>query len=108
MAEFKSKVFKKFKGKCAYCGNDITIGNMTIDHINPKSNGGSLALHNCFPACLRCNSIKADGTVEEMRNKIIYSMNEIMSNKHFQMARKYKLVSIESKEIKFYFEHKNE
>ena len=30
-------IHKKFGGKCAYCGNDITIDNFQMDHLIPKA-----------------------------------------------------------------------
>ena len=104
MYEFKKKIFSKFEGKCAYCGNEITIDNMTVDHIRPKSKGGSLSTFNCYPACSRCNTLKGDGTVEDLRNKIKYSLNQLKKSKEYQIARKYKLVSSLDEEVVFYFE----
>lgn len=104
MSDFKTKVFEKFNGRCAYCGNEITVNNMTVDHIYPKSLGGSLSMFNCNPSCTRCNTLKANGTVEELREKILNSIQELKTNKHFQMVKKYKLTEIISEEVKFYFE----
>lgn len=41
---------------CAYCLGVAT----TIDHIVPKSRGGTLALENSAPACVTCNGTKGD------------------------------------------------
>ena len=104
MSDFKRSIFEKFGGKCAYCGNEITINNMTIDHVIPRSEGGSNSYLNCFPSCSRCNSIKANGTIEEMRDSIIYSVQKLKTDRNFQMARKYKMISSLSEEVTFYFE----
>jgi len=42
---------------CHYCGN---AKGTTIDHIVPKSLGGTLYLWNIQPACATCNHKKAD------------------------------------------------
>ena len=108
MSDFKRKIYDKFGGRCAYCGNEITLNNMTVDHVNPKCNGGSNSYLNCFPSCQRCNSIKADGTVEEMRAKIVDSLQKLKTDRNFQMVRKYKMISLLCEEVTFYFENEEE
>jgi 5-methylcytosine-specific restriction endonuclease McrA len=39
---------------CVYCGGKAT----TLDHIHPKSDGGSNGWSNMAPSCLTCNSKK--------------------------------------------------
>lgn len=54
----------KYGGKCAYCG-DISSDNMSIDHMIPRSRGGSNCESNLMPSCRSCNSTKGTKTVEE-------------------------------------------
>jgi len=49
---------KKYNGRCAYCGCDITLKTMQVDHIKPKINGGNDDLENLNPACRVCNNWK--------------------------------------------------
>jgi 5-methylcytosine-specific restriction endonuclease McrA len=46
---------------CAYCGGSAD----TVDHIVPRSRGGTLTWDNAVAACLRCNHRKADRTPAE-------------------------------------------
>ncbi|MRJ75680.1 HNH endonuclease [Aeromicrobium sp. SMF47] len=46
---------------CAYCGGQAE----TVDHIVPRSRGGTLTWDNAVAACLRCNHRKADRTPSE-------------------------------------------
>ncbi len=46
---------------CAYCGGHAE----TVDHIIPRSRGGTLTWDNAVAACQRCNHRKADRTPEE-------------------------------------------
>ncbi|OGI17344.1 MAG: HNH endonuclease [Candidatus Melainabacteria bacterium RIFOXYA12_FULL_32_12] len=48
---------------CQYCGK--VSSSLTIDHIIPKSKGGKSTWENVVAACARCNSLKADKTLEE-------------------------------------------
>lgn len=46
---------------CGYCGGSAE----TVDHIVPRSRGGTLTWDNAVAACLRCNHRKADRTPHE-------------------------------------------
>ena len=46
---------------CGYCGGRAE----TVDHIVPRSRGGTLTWDNAVAACIRCNHRKADRTPAE-------------------------------------------
>ena len=45
---------------CQYCGDRFTEKDLTIDHIIPKSKGGSTDWENVVAACGHCNQIKSN------------------------------------------------
>jgi 5-methylcytosine-specific restriction endonuclease McrA len=47
---------------CAYCAKRAD----TIDHVLPRSRGGSHSWENCVAACRACNSRKADRLLSEL------------------------------------------
>lgn len=47
---------------CAYCGRRAE----TIDHVIPRSRGGTHAWENCVASCMTCNIRKADRLLEEI------------------------------------------
>jgi 5-methylcytosine-specific restriction endonuclease McrA len=49
-------------GRCAYCGDKGS----TIDHVVPRSRGGTHTWENVVLACLPCNSRKGDRLVAEL------------------------------------------
>ena len=61
----KQKILDKTNGSCAYCGTDLSLESMTVDHIIPISKEGSNDLDNLFPACSTCNHLKDSMTLEE-------------------------------------------
>lgn len=48
--------------RCAYCGRQAE----TIDHVVPRSRGGTHTWENCVASCMRCNHSKADRLIEEL------------------------------------------
>ncbi len=64
--EFENKrqaILAYFRYQCQYCGT--RQGMMTVDHVIPKSRGGTDAWGNLTCACKACNDKKGDGTPEE-------------------------------------------
>ncbi len=56
-------LLQKFNRKCAYCGKkDVPL---EIEHIVPKSRGGSDRVSNLTIACHECNQSKGNQTAEE-------------------------------------------
>jgi 5-methylcytosine-specific restriction endonuclease McrA len=61
--EVKEYLLDKWGRKCAYCGNtDVPL---EVEHIVPKSRGGTDRVSNLTIACRTCNLTKGDQTAEE-------------------------------------------
>ena len=54
-------VFSKTKGRCSYCEEKAT----EIDHIIPRSNGGTNSSYNLTPVCRPCNEKKSNLSLKE-------------------------------------------
>jgi 5-methylcytosine-specific restriction endonuclease McrA len=54
---------------CAYCGGKR--GPMTVDHVIPKTQGGSDTWENLVCACERCNNKKGDRTPKSAGMKLV-------------------------------------
>lgn len=62
--ETRKKILKKSNGLCARCGVGLEIKvNMTVDHVLPKSKGGSNDFDNLVALCWNCNKNKGDKIV---------------------------------------------
>lgn len=61
-------LYEKQNKKCAYCERkfDGTF-DCNIDHIIPKSRGGTNSIENLCLSCISCNNAKANMTGEEFR-----------------------------------------
>jgi 5-methylcytosine-specific restriction endonuclease McrA len=58
----RKAVFARDGGRCVYCAAAAT----SLDHVVPKSRGGSHTWDNVVSACGRCNHIKADRGISEL------------------------------------------
>lgn len=52
---FRQSIFESWDHKCCFCGREAT----TLDHLRPKSLGGSSFRGNLAACCRRCNKAKA-------------------------------------------------
>jgi hypothetical protein len=61
---------------CAYCGGSIEDGiTLTLDHLIPHCQGGRNTNNNLITACRRCNSSRADRTVETFVDSVANYLN---------------------------------
>lgn len=58
----RAGVLRRDARRCAYCARRAD----TIDHVIPRSRGGSHSWENCVAACRACNSRKADRMIDEL------------------------------------------
>ncbi|MES4908211.1 RNA-guided endonuclease IscB [Streptomyces sp. NPDC000395] len=65
--EVRGYLLAKFGHACVYCG--ITNVPLNIDHVQPRSRGGSDRISNLVPACIPCNEAKSNRPVEEFAPK---------------------------------------
>jgi len=87
------KVYEKFNGHCAYCGKEIALKDMQVDHIIPIAhsiygtrekaeevrrmfeNGGINDTDNLMPACRQCNFYKGAMDVEHFRQRLLSELD---------------------------------
>ena len=56
---------------CQYCGKVFSARDLTLDHVIPKSRGGSSRWENLVAACNACNRRKDDKTTDEAGMKVL-------------------------------------
>ena len=61
----RKNILRRDNNECQYCGTKK--GNMTVDHIIPKSRGGTDSWYNLITACVDCNNKKGNKTPEEAK-----------------------------------------
>lgn len=99
-------VFEKTQGRCAYCGKELS-DDATIDHVIPRSKGGSNSLDNLLPSCRSCNTSKGVKSLEEFRFWRTFKVNNtptFTTEQLLYLSTKVELSKLFPPLIKFYFE----
>lgn len=114
----RQEVYDKCGGHCAYCGKDLSIKEMQVDHITPRwhtlseeqANKANLVkgthyIDNLNPSCARCNKWKSTYSLERFRNVIETSLDRLnRDSPNYRLALDYGLITEIRKPIVFYFE----
>lgn len=104
----RERVFSKTDGHCAYCGCELTIRDMQVDHVIPLngwSEQGEDTLDNMLPACRSCNHYKSRSTIEGFRRMLENQPAALMRDSTtYRIAVRYGLVIPNPQPVKFYFE----
>lgn len=64
---YRKYVYVRDKNKCQYCGEVFDDRDLTVDHVHPKSKGGSNDWTNLVTCCQPCNTKKADRFCQEAK-----------------------------------------
>ena len=71
-ALINKSLFARDRNVCAYCGNNFPAGQLTRDHVHPKSKGGPDVWENVVSSCRPCNQKKDDRTPEQANMELLF------------------------------------
>ena len=101
----REAVYKKMGGHCAYCGQEITLHEMQIDHVIPIKQSGLNTMDNLLPACRSCNHYKHTMPVERFRAMLERELEILEKNSvAYRNAVRFGLVIPAPHKIVFFFE----
>lgn len=66
----RKNLFERDDYTCQYCGRRLAASQLSIDHVIPKSKGGKTHWTNVVAACHKCNTKKANKTLNEANLKL--------------------------------------
>lgn len=109
--EIRQQVHNKFNGHCAYCGKEISIKEMQVDHIEPLRNWDKSktkeelnSLKNFNPSCRRCNHYKRADSLETFRT-MLKTLHERTQDIYInKVAEDYGIIEVKPWDGIFYFE----
>ena len=114
----RTEVYNKCNGHCAYCGKEIAMKEMQVDHVKPLYRNDSVKtlevwgvergtddFENLLPSCSRCNKWKSTYSLEMFRDIVQNSITRLeRDTPNFRLAKDYGLLELTNKKIVFYFE----
>lgn len=120
--EIRKQAHEKCGGRCAYCGEEVTLKTMQVDHIIPKkyfterywcsglqevitTDYDVDDMKNLNPSCRACNNFKGVFSLESFRQELGKQVERARRySVNFRMAEKFGLVQVAERPIVFYFE----
>ncbi len=82
--ELREYVLEKWGRQCGYCGKKDRP--LELDHIEPKSKGGSNRASNFLPACRACNQRKGNRPVEAFLKRKPELLDQIQAKRQQPLA----------------------
>lgn len=109
----REKIHLKFEGRCAYCGREISISEMQVDHYYPQCKARfylrrfKIDVHaetNLMPTCRRCNHYKRARTPNQFRELMITLHERLQGIYILKVAVDFGMAYIKPFDGMFYFE----
>ena len=66
----RRNIFERDENTCQYCGRKFDRNELTLDHVIPRSRGGTSTWTNIVLSCLKCNMRKGDHLPQETNMKL--------------------------------------
>ncbi|MBT8493031.1 MAG: HNH endonuclease [Deltaproteobacteria bacterium] len=67
----RRNIFVRDRYACQYCDARFKVGDLTIDHVVPRSQGGAASWENLATSCGPCNRRKGGRTPKQARMKLM-------------------------------------
>ena len=97
-----------YDGRCAYCGKEISVKEMQVDHIEPRAfheRSSVNDVRNLNPSCRSCNHYKRALPLEDFRNVWLGNLHSRLAKLYtVKVAIDYGIVTLKEWDRKFYFE----
>src|SRR5437879_3782980 len=79
--EQREHLRRLYNFRCGYCGvSEVHSGaNLTADHFQPRSRGGTHDLENLVYCCHACNEYKGDVDQSDPIERILHPLRDILS-----------------------------
>lgn len=120
-------IHQKYNGHCAYCGCNISVKQMQVDHLLSQRNYSVHILNNwkipehlkhltiadlnhidnLMPACGSCNKYKTANSLEAFRDSLQRQAKVLRNQPMIRLNERFGLIQIIEKPIIFYFEKFN-
>jgi 5-methylcytosine-specific restriction endonuclease McrA len=67
----RKNILLRDRNTCQYCGTILAASDLTLDHVIPRSRGGTSTWENLVACCHECNRRKGSHTPHEAKMKLL-------------------------------------
>jgi len=67
----RKNIYSHYKNRCCYCAEQFSTKELNLDHVVPKSKGGTTTWDNIVLSCIDCNTKKDDKTPAQAGMKLL-------------------------------------
>lgn len=67
----RRNVFARDQNRCQYCGKGFPTSELSLDHVRPRSLGGTMGWENIVCCCVACNARKGGRTPAEAGMRLV-------------------------------------
>ncbi|MEM6750152.1 MAG: HNH endonuclease [Planctomycetota bacterium] len=67
----RRNIFARDQNRCQYCGKKFPTGELSLDHVIPRSQGGGASWENLVCCCVGCNTLKGGRTPRQATMPLI-------------------------------------
>ena len=67
----RRNVFARDGNRCQYCGKSFPTSELSLDHVRPRSRGGTMCWENIVCCCVACNARKGGRTPSEAHMRLV-------------------------------------
>ncbi len=78
----KTQLIGGFGLRCWWCEDCLPSEKLTLDHLIPKSRGGSNSLENLRLACFQCNNSRGDSLYPPEKKSKVFSLSSISNSRN--------------------------
>lgn len=105
----REAVYRKYGGRCAYCGRAIDYKIMQVDHFRPlrlfeADDPEANNISNLMPACRMCNHYKRANSLETFRKYIAEIPRKLRDDYIYKIGVAYGNIVENEHPIRFFFE----
>lgn len=108
----REHVLNKYQRRCAYCGCDLTMKTLQVDHIEPLRRGMGIAcprgeddIDNYNPSCGHCNRSKSSMDLEKWRGELSKKQDRLYRDSStYRLLLRFGMVIERRNSLLFHFE----
>lgn len=95
----RNQIFERDGYRCVYCGEQFAADELTLDHVQPRMQGGDHSEGNLVTACKGCNTLKGHRRLSQFLNESAVARRNFQSHATHVWPRLLRIVERELADV---------